>query len=130
MLHIARRERCQLHIKWPLFSAKILQNAPVFGEKVVKKRPNNKKKYAVVSKYPIDEVFHDFIEKRRGFVAPFCRWILNLIESRHEDADLGDIPPRQGCRPATQGCCCPVKARQIRTEGAAVAAGCPVENDM
>ena len=27
------------HIKWPLFSAKILRNAPVFGEEVVKKRP-------------------------------------------------------------------------------------------
>ena len=29
--------------KWPLFSAKVLQNAPAFGENVTKKRPNNKK---------------------------------------------------------------------------------------
>ena len=34
---------CRFHIKWSLFSAKILQNAPVLGEKVVKQRPNNKK---------------------------------------------------------------------------------------
>ena len=33
--------------KWPLCSAKFLQNAPVFGEKVVKKRVFNVK-YAVM----------------------------------------------------------------------------------
>ena len=40
------RRCCQLHNKWPLFSAKILQNAPVLGENMATKRPNNKK-YAV-----------------------------------------------------------------------------------
>ena len=34
---------CRFHIKWPLFSAKVLQNAPVFGEKVTNKRPINVK---------------------------------------------------------------------------------------
>ena len=38
-LHI----HCRFHIKWPLFSAQILQNDPVFGEKVAKKRPFNMK---------------------------------------------------------------------------------------
>ena len=31
------RRRCRFHIKWPLFSARILQNAPTFGENVAKK---------------------------------------------------------------------------------------------
>ena len=34
---------CRLHIKWPLFQAKILQNAPVCGKNVEEQRPNNKK---------------------------------------------------------------------------------------
>ena len=39
--------RCRFHIKWPLFSAQTLQNAPVLGENVAKKRPFNVK-YAAV----------------------------------------------------------------------------------
>ena len=42
------RTRCRFHIKWPVFSAKILQIAPGFGENVAKKRPNNMKYAAAV----------------------------------------------------------------------------------
>ena len=35
--------RCRFHIIWPVCAAKVLQNAPSFGEQVAQKRPNNKK---------------------------------------------------------------------------------------
>ena len=45
----SRPRRCRFSIKWPLFSAKITQNAPVLGENVAKKRPFHMKYAASAS---------------------------------------------------------------------------------
>ena len=79
----ARCPRCQFHIKWPLFSAKTLQNAPVLGEQVAKKRPFNVK-YAVASATQVSIAPHAWACKIHHFkckIPPFFTQLLVFIHN-------------------------------------------------